>query len=79
MHLPHNPQCTIQNRNVYISVLNGALLDMAKVHCGICEIGLLFIHDTQRISLASHDRPGLWNLYTNTYKNRVEKEEETDP
>ena len=41
MHLFHIPQCTIQNRNVYISVLNGALWDMEQVHCGICEMGLL--------------------------------------
>ena len=42
MHLFHIPQCTIQNRNVHISVLNGALWDMEQVHCGICEIGLLW-------------------------------------
>ena len=41
MHLFHIPQCSIQNRNVYISVLNGALWDMEQVHAGICEIGLL--------------------------------------
>ena len=41
MHLSHIPQCTIQNRNVHISVLNGALWDMKQEHCGICEIGLL--------------------------------------
>ena len=41
MHLSHIPQCTIQNRNVHISVLNGALWDMGQVHRGICEIGLL--------------------------------------
>ena len=40
MHLSHIPQCTIQNRNVHISVLNSALWDMGQVHCGICEIGL---------------------------------------
>ena len=34
-------QWTIQNRNVHISVLNGALWDMGWVHCGNCEIGLL--------------------------------------
>ena len=34
----HTPQCTIHNRNVHISVLNGALWDMWQVHC---EIGLL--------------------------------------
>ena len=38
MHLFHIPQCTIQNRNVHISVLYGALWDMEQVHCGICEL-----------------------------------------
>ena len=38
MHLSHIPQYTIQNRNVHISVLNGALWDMKQVHCGICEL-----------------------------------------
>ena len=28
MHLLHIPKCSIQNRNVYISVTNGALWDM---------------------------------------------------
>ena len=41
MQLFHIPQCTIQNRNVHISVLNGTLWDTDQVHCGICEIGLL--------------------------------------
>ena len=41
MHLCHIPQCTIQNRNVYISVLNGALWDIEQVHCDICEFCLL--------------------------------------
>ena len=31
-------QCTIQNSNVYISVLNGALWNMRQAHCGICEL-----------------------------------------
>ena len=35
MHLFHIPQCSIQNRNVHISVLNGALWDMEQVHSGI--------------------------------------------
>ena len=39
MHLFHIPQCTIQNRNVDISVLNGALWDKQQLHCGICELG----------------------------------------
>ena len=41
MHLVHIPKCTNQNRNVHISVLNGALWDMGEVHCGICELGQL--------------------------------------
>ena len=28
-------------RNMHISVLNVALLDMGQVHCGICDIGLI--------------------------------------
>ena len=38
MHLFHIPQCTIQNRNVHISVLDGALCDMEQMHNGICEL-----------------------------------------
>ena len=41
MHLLKIPECSIQNRNVHISVLNGAFLDMEQVYFGICEIGLL--------------------------------------
>ena len=36
MHLFYISQCSIQNRNVHISVLNGALWDMAQVNSGIC-------------------------------------------
>ena len=39
----HHSQCTIKNRNVHISVLNGVLWDMEQVYCVICEIGLLII------------------------------------
>ena len=39
MHPFHFPECTIQNRNVHISVMNVALLDMEQVHPGICELG----------------------------------------
>ena len=35
MHLLYITQCTIQNRNVLILVLNSALLDMEELHCGI--------------------------------------------
>ena len=41
MHRPHIPQCTIQNRNVFISGLNGALRDMRLMRCGISETALL--------------------------------------
>ena len=41
MQLSHIPQCTVQNRNVHISVLNGTFWDIEQVHCGICKIGLL--------------------------------------
>ena len=37
----HIPQCSIQNRNVHISVLNGAWRGMEQVHFRICEIGPL--------------------------------------
>ena len=43
MHLFHIPQCSIQNRNVHISVLNGTLGDMEQVHSGICELGQLTV------------------------------------
>ena len=39
MHLFHIPQCTIQNRNMHISVLNGALWDIEQVQCRIGELG----------------------------------------
>ena len=41
MHLFHIPQCFIQNRNVHISVLNGALCDIEQVYTGIYEWGQL--------------------------------------
>ena len=34
MYLSHIPQCTIQNRNVHISILDGVLWDMGQVQCG---------------------------------------------
>ena len=43
MQLFHIPQCSIQNGNVHISILNGAWWDIEQVHFGICEIGLLVI------------------------------------
>ena len=41
MYLFYIPQCTMWNRNVHISILNGVLWDMKLVHRGICEIALL--------------------------------------
>ena len=41
MHLSHIPKCAIQNKNVYSSVLNGALWVMGRVCCGICEFVLM--------------------------------------
>ena len=38
MHLFHIPQCPIQNRNVHISVMNGALWDMEHIHYYIMDI-----------------------------------------
>ena len=42
MHLFHITQCTIRNRNVLILLLNGALLDMGQVLCGICYLAKLW-------------------------------------
>ena len=39
MHLFHIPQCSIQNKNVHISVLSGGMWDMEQVHSGIYELG----------------------------------------
>ena len=41
MNVIHIPQCSIHNRNVHISILNGPLRDMEQVHSGICEIDLM--------------------------------------
>ena len=43
MHLFDIPQCSIENWNVHISVLNGALWDIGQVHSGICELGRLWV------------------------------------
>ena len=51
MHLFHIPQCSIQNRNVHISVLNGALWDIEQVHSWIWEIGVLY-HIRNKIFVA---------------------------
>ena len=47
MHLSHIPQCSIQNRNGHISVLNEALWDMEQAHSGICELGQLYTQHAQ--------------------------------
>ena len=41
MHLFHIPEYSIQNRNMHISVLNGAFWDVEQARSGIREIGLL--------------------------------------
>ena len=51
MHLFHIPECSIQNRNVHISVLNGAFWDMEQVHSGICELGLLYCSSASEVML----------------------------
>ena len=43
MHLSHIPLYTILNRHLHISVLNSVFWDMGQVHCGIWEVGLLFL------------------------------------
>ena len=40
MYLSHIPQCTNENKNVHISVLNGAFWDMGQVHWEIYEFDL---------------------------------------
>ena len=55
MHLFHIPECSIQNRNVHISVLNGAFWYMEQVHSGICEIGLF-----KCASISYHDYRNGW-------------------
>ena len=78
MHLFHTPQYFDQNKNVQISVLNGALWDMEQVHFWICEIGLfvplaftilsqgpLSIMEVHRISI--HESLWLINLIDKTF------------
>ena len=62
-HLLHIPQCTIQNRNVHISVLNGALWDMAQVYYGICEISLLYGDALDRLHDATNLSQNNWNTF----------------
>ena len=55
MHLSHIPQCTIQNRNVHISVLNGVLWNMGQLHCGVCHIGLLCCNFSAQTTKSRHN------------------------
>ena len=65
MHLFHIPQCPIQNRNVHISVLNGALWDMKQVHSGICELIQLVVIKI-RLLCQSQTREN-WSSLTKVY------------
>ena len=56
MRLSHIPQCTIQNRNVHISVLNGVLWDVEQVLwvfvrlvCSIPDASEAILKDTSKI------------------------------
>ena len=62
MHLFYIPQCTIQNRNVHISVLNVALLDMKLVDCEISEVSLLCFCCSIQISLMYVPRALIYNM-----------------
>ena len=69
MHLFHISQCTIQNRKVHISVLDGALWDMAQVHYVICEIDLLALYNNQCmdwVSFVDFIEESLMQLQTST-------------
>ena len=59
MHQSHIAQCSIQNRNVHISVLNGAFWYMGQLHCVVCEIGLYVILYTG-IILCMHSASERW-------------------
>ena len=47
-------KCTIQNKNVHIYVLTGALWDMGQVHCGICEFGFIISTVVDRGGINRH-------------------------
>ena len=64
MHLFYIPQCSIQNRNVHISVLNGALWDMEQVHSGICELGQIHQNEVINIWLMMNQHLSLLMLAT---------------
>ena len=72
MRLFHIPYCSIQNKNVHISVLNGALWDMEQVHSGICELGQFFhMIDSDAICLHSQHN-GSWNLNCNIHSHIID-------
>ena len=56
----HNPHCSIQNRNVHISVLNGALWDTEQVHSVICELGHFWIYLFSAIIWSTNCLPPSW-------------------
>ena len=69
MHPFYNPKCTIQNRNMHISVLNSALWDMGQVRCSICEIGQFnapkqhHVPSATNIIISSYSRKGdVWSV-----------------
>ena len=51
----HITQCIIQNRNVHISVLNGALWDMEQVHYGIYDIWYISSHALYTMSVFNNN------------------------
>ena len=55
MHMFHIPQYTIQNRNVPIFVLNGALWDMEQMHCRFCELGQFYYSKRGQCMLTTHE------------------------
>ena len=49
MRMLHIRQYSIQNRNMHISVLNGALWEMEQAHSGICELGQYIFPESLKI------------------------------
>ena len=68
MHLSYIPQYTIQNRNVDISVLNGALWDMEQVHHGICEWGhllwVIYVREDNYSNVQVMIKRLIWTIWT---------------
>ena len=67
IHVFHIPLFSIQNINVHIFVLKGALCHMEQAHSGICEIGRLPNVAQKKIArdfiLASFRRTLLWSVW----------------